>query len=466
VKGYYPEYYAGAAPRLGFEYTPFDDNKTTIRGSYGIFYDFPAMSSWVTGTTTNGGANYAQNNPAGPDAAAIFIQSNVRWQSGVNPFVGAVAPQVGAFGVNQNFKMPRSTVVSFNIEQELTKKTLFSLGYVGTFAQHLEVLYDINQPVASRTPTANARPYLQTSFANENPTFSGKPLVGINQLNFEAASNFHSLQATIKQAAWKGVTATAYYTWSKSLDDSSSNTTPMNSYNLHQDYGPSTFDNRHVVNGFVYYSVPQLGHFAPLLTKGFQLNAIYTYQTGTPISPQYSTNVDGTGELKDRPDYTGVSPYTRGLPVTQTATGRTYRYLQNPISNPSFICPGLTVAQIQNQTGVTSATNPATCPTIPGVSVGGVTGFYGNEKRDNFFGPSFRTVDFSLFKHTPITERVMSEFRVEIFNIFNFNNFANPNVTPTSGTFGIITATRNNAGSPGIGVGEPFNIQFALKISF
>src|SRR5437867_898557 len=141
-----------------------------------------AMRSWDTGTTTNGGANYAQNNPAGPDAAAIFVQSNVNWQVGVNPFTGSNAPQVGAFGVNQNFKMPRATVVSLNVEQQLSRSTLFTVGYVGTFGQHLEVLYDINQPVASGTSVANPRPYLQTSFPNENPTFVGKPLLGINQL--------------------------------------------------------------------------------------------------------------------------------------------------------------------------------------------------------------------------------------------------------------------------------------------
>jgi len=454
-KGYYPEYYGGVAPRVGFSYSPFDGDKTVIRGSYGIFYDFPAMSSWITGTTTNGGGSYAQNNPAGPDAAAIFVQSNVRWAVNVNPFTGASAPAVGAFGVNQNFKMPRAAVLRANTEQQLSKSTLFTVGYVGSFGSHLEVLYDIDQPVASGTPTSNAKQYLQTSFPNENAIFAGKPLQAINQLNFEAASNFHSFQTTLKQSVWKGVQATANYTWSKSLDDASSNTTPMNSYNLHQDYGPSTFDNRHVLNGFVYYNVPQLGHFAPKLTKGFQLNAIYTYTTGTPISPQYSTNVDGTGELKDRPNYTGVSPYTGIQLASSTSTARSYRYLQNLASNPSFLCPGTT-----NFTG----TNPAACNGTG--STGGVTGVYGNEKRDNFFGPSFRTVDFSLFKHTPITERVMSEFRVEIFNIFNYNNFANPTTTPTSSSFGLITNTRNAAGAPGIGYGEPFNIQFALKFSF
>jgi hypothetical protein len=60
----------------------------------------------------------------------------------------------------------------------------------------------------------------------------------------------------------------------------------------------------------------------------------------------------------------------------------------------------------------------------------------------------------------------MSEFRAEIFNVFNLNNFANPTVTPTSSSFGLITNTRNAASAPGLGVGEPFNIQFAAKLSF
>jgi hypothetical protein len=208
----------------------------------------------------------------------------------------------------------------------------------------------------------------------------------------------------------------------------------MNSYNLHQDYGPSTFDNRHLLNGFVYYTVPQLFHALPRLTKGFQLNAIYTYSTGIPISPLVSTDVSKTDQLHDRPNVVaGVNPYTGLKLSSSTASGRQYSWMSN--AGGAFVTPAV--------------------------------GTYGNERRDAYYGPNFRTIDFSLFKHTRVTEKVMSEFRVEIFNIFNFNNFANPSVSSiTSSTFGLITQTRNGAGAPGIGYGEPFNVQFALKFSF
>jgi hypothetical protein len=75
-------------------------------------------------------------------------------------------------------------------------------------------------------------------------------------------------------------------------------------------------------------------------------------------------------------------------------------------------------------------------------------------------------VDFSVFKKTPITEQVLSEFRVEIFNIGNRTNWANPGTNFASGSFGQLTSTRNGGSAPGLGFGEPRNVQLALKLIF
>jgi hypothetical protein len=186
--------------------------------------------------------------------------------------------------------------------------------------------------------------------------------------------------------------------------------------------------------GFVYFTVPQLFHAMPRLTKGFQLNAVSPYSSGVPISPGISTDVSKTNRLHDRPKATpGVNPYTGLQLATSTASGRQYRWRSN--ANCAFVVP--------------------------------LPGNYGSERRDAYHGRNFRTSDWSLFKHTPITERVASEFRVEGFNIFNFNNFANPSGSNlASSTFGLIPQTRNGSGAPGVSYGEPFNVQFALKPSF
>ncbi len=75
-------------------------------------------------------------------------------------------------------------------------------------------------------------------------------------------------------------------------------------------------------------------------------------------------------------------------------------------------------------------------------------------------------MDASLFKTTQITERVRAQFRFEVFNIFNLVNWANPVTNFSSGSFGLLTNTRNGGSAPGVGLGEPRNVQLALKILF
>ena len=438
--GTYNNYKKAVAPRFGFAYSPLDSDSTVIRGSIGIFYDVPGMVSMVSGSTGNGGANYLQNNPAGADAAVIYNATNVRWAVGVNPFVGANPPQLGIASVNKDIGMEYATVYSLGVEQQVSKTTLFSIGYVGSAGRHLLALFDLNQPRSNGTSTVSANPYTLTSVPGQS-IFTGQQFLGINQLNSSGSSNYNSLQATLRQSMWKGLNFALNYTLSKSMDDVSSPTTPMNSYNIHQDYGPSTFDNRNTVTGSAFYSIPQLFHAIPKATRGWQANALLTYSSGQPLNPLASGDRSLTRQLKDRPNVvSGSNPYLGGVQLLATSSsGRTYRYLAANTTNQYFAASPL--------------------------------GTYGNERRDAYVGPNFRTVDFSLFKHTPISEKINTELRAEIFNIFNFNNFANPTVSgigaaTTSASFGQSTATRNNSASPGIGLGEPFNIQFAFKVTF
>jgi hypothetical protein len=86
--------------------------------------------------------------------------------------------------------------------------------------------------------------------------------------------------------------------------------------------------------------------------------------------------------------------------------------------------------------------------------------------RNSVYAPGFGDVDFSVLKNIPITERFRAQFRVEFFNLVNRVNLAPPSGT-IGGGFGQSSDTAGDFyGSPGIGPGEPFNVQFALKILF
>jgi hypothetical protein len=91
-------------------------------------------------------------------------------------------------------------------------------------------------------------------------------------------------------------------------------------------------------------------------------------------------------------------------------------------------------------------------------------GSLGNLGRNAIYGPSFFSIDPSAFKEFAIKEHLKAQFRVEVFNVLNWTNFANPTTTFNSGSFGTITNTRNGSGAPGLGFGEPRNVQFALKL--
>ena len=94
-------------------------------------------------------------------------------------------------------------------------------------------------------------------------------------------------------------------------------------------------------------------------------------------------------------------------------------------------------------------------------------GTFGNLRRNAFYGPGYEDTDISLFKNTHFTERVVAQFRVEMFNVGNHINLAPPSSSFGSSSFGRSTDTIGDYnGAPGIGPGEPYNTQLALKILF
>ena len=421
------------APRVGFSFQPFSTNSTTVlRGAWGIFYDQPTVGQFVYNSVGNGASAGIFGSPG--DANAAINVTGVNFTLGSSTFPSGVqfgangqpTTQLGILAINPNYRAAYLENYNLNVEQQISKNTLLTVAYVGSSGRRLAYVDDLNQFSLAPTTVGRVRP-----LAAAYPY-----LTAVNQVNSGATSNYNSMQISFQQSAWHGISAKVYYTWSRSFDDASSVTTPQDSRNLRGDWGLSSFDVRNIFTANAHYTMPKFTSHAARLTQGYEANGFFSFAGGQPINILSGTNTSGTGEIsRDRANRNfGVLPYVPRV-TTATSTARNYSYLNKAAwSSP--------------------------CPTST------ACGVFGNERRDSVIGPGFGSVDASFVKMTPITEHVTTELRAEIFNIMNQANFANPSGTLTSSAFGVLSATRNSSSAPGLGPGEPRNMQFAFKVSF
>jgi hypothetical protein len=438
----YPRRYGNFAPRFGFAYSP--GGKWVVRGNYGIFYDRPLLKAFGDNKPPNGGATGILANPGGIAPVFSVTRSNytivpgqpIFSQSNVPP------PPYGVFSVSQNFKNAYNQNFGLNVQYQLTDSTVFQVGYVGSLGRRLLVIRDINQPPpsplgasASRSAQGTLRPYY-----SQFPDFAT-----INELQSISNAEFNSLQASIRTNLWHGITSQFSYTYGHAIDDASAirSRNPTDSRNLAFDRGNADYDVRQTFTDYIVYSLPAFGKGPKPLVQGWQFNAVMSFFTGLPLTAYSGKNVSGTFEGRDRVDLVG-NPYSGGSQAIITnADGTKYAQYLNPAA---FAQPA--------------------------------PGTFGNLGRNALYGPGFADVNFAVMKNTHINERITTQFRVEIFNLFNRANLPIPgsgaaNMTSPPGTklnsssFGRIFDTVGDFnGAPGIGAGEPFNVQLALKILF
>ncbi|MGH9144481.1 MAG: carboxypeptidase regulatory-like domain-containing protein [Vicinamibacterales bacterium] len=415
----YPAQKDAISPRIGITYVPTDSRKTVIRGGYGLFYDMFAVAFFTANTGfANGGALGVGNNPGGDQPVFSVTQRRLTVANNVPIFGTAPQPPYGAFAVSQDLKLSYVENFNVNVEQQLGATTIAQIGYVGTRGHRLALMRDINAATPGPTLSQARRPY-----ATQYPD-----LAAINELESTGRSTYNSLQMSLIQSAWHGLSGRLNYTLAHAMDNGSEarNTLPMIQTNIDADWGNAAFDIRHVFTAGFTYNLPAWG--TGRFGDGWQINTIATFQSGTPFTITTGTDISGTGVRSDRPNLVG-DPYAGVVQPTTT-----------PLSLQWF--------------------NPA-------AFAAPAAGTFGNLARNALYGPGFKTVDASLFKTTKLTGNASVQLRLEVFNLFNTINWANPGaVLGTSTTFGVITNTRNANNAPGIGAGEPRNVQLAVKFIF
>ena len=429
ISSLYQQSWTNFSPRIGFSYQV--KNNTVLRAGYGFYFDTPNLNPFLDNRPGNGAPNGVEGNPSGPSPVLTVQPNNIGStnpiQSGVPVFPSSSAADCpcALFSVNKNFRTPYNMNYNVQLEQSFNGKVVGQIGYVGSQGRRLLSLLDINQSFVD--PGVGVTPGTYSTFIQSS--VSANPLVGtnpVNQIESIGTSNYNSLQATLRTQNWHRLSSAVSYTWSHNMDIVTAyrGQLPQDSHNFKGDYGNSDFDVRNTFVGFFSYEIPGSTHLK-LLSSGWQANTLITLHGGQPFSVLSSTDTTGTNEGVQRGDVVG-NPYS-GISHNSSTT--------------------------QSWLNAAAFANPAQYT-------------FGDSRRNQYYGPGYGSWDLSFFKNTPITERINTQFRVEMFNLTNKSNFAPPRNTVGSQLGTLYDTIGDYNGAPGIGAGEPFNTQLALKIIF
>ncbi len=474
------------SPRISLAWDVLGKGKTVIRSGFGVFYDVfsqDAFTGQIFENSFNAGLAY---NPIAPDAVLLNKPAPGLILVPGSP-VFTVNKTGDAATVDKNFRTPYIYNYNVNVQQELFRSTVLQVGYVGSTGRKLIRFRDINQPAIAAIQAYDysvgccvPRPF--DSSAPLGPLVPSPPFV-VNQLETVATSNYNSLQVSLNQRSWRGLSQQISYTWSHSIDTASDSqdyvpnaAQPQDSTNAKGDKGPSNFDVRQRFVWSVGYEFPKWAAVGRM-GEGWSVSGVLTLMSGHPFHMNYNfiDDYSGSGEFFDRPDLVGSIRYNRSDPT---------RFLD--LSSFKVPC---TFGPPHDGFADSCALIPD--PKNPGKFIN--SQHFGTLGRNALLGPDYRNLDFAVSKLTSITERFKLLFRADFYNLTNHPNFANPLAVaffadaapnrsdafplgldpgpgPNTGRsigFLPITATSDvGLGNPILGGGGPRSIQFALKLIF
>jgi hypothetical protein len=416
------------APRVGVAWNPTPN--LTVRSGAGIFYVMDQGNTFFDEALNMAGKGQANAlTQANPDLTwnqpFPLGATNVCGVS-VPPNVCITTPVV--LGVQTQHRTPYVVQYNLNVQRQITKTMVLEVGYLGSIGNRLPRPIQMNIAAPSAVGTIlSRRPF---------PEFGA-----LQETFYIAHSNYNSGSVKLTQRLSRGLTFTAGYTFSKSLDDGSAirsesgstGTSPQSECILCE-YGLSDFNStqRVVISGL--YNLP-FGKgqrflnrgISSVLLGGWQLNSVFSCSTGFPFSIKDGVNQSNASGGGDRPNAVA------GI---------------NPNNGPKTTQEWFNIAAFQEQP----------------------FGSFGNLGRNTVIGPGVLDWDFSAFKDFAFTERRRLQFRFECFNCANHPNWGDPDSTltdnrlssgvavPGTGSFGTISSTR-----AGIDMRE---LQFGLKLIF
>jgi hypothetical protein len=500
------------SPRIGAAWDVTGKGTTVVRAGVSIVYSLLSMNTYLSqqntqntvtlgvGTVPTGATIFDAACPTGCPGIGNIIttgitlpSSSLTWvdqQTAIYPSSVTGLVQCGdgvgnnpgpcdTFAMNRHFRTPYVTNWTLGVQHAFTSKLSFESTYIGNHGTRLAGVVDQNQGALG---------------TGELPLGTQYPYLGfVNTLSNLYGSTYNGWQNTLTARNLHGLDFVLGYTYSHALDDMSSNWVaflPQDSTHPLRDHASGDEDIRHRFTLSVTYTLPEKKGYWQAL-EGWQLNTIIALQSGQPwnVNDQ-SNNFSGVNEATDRWDFFGSpSDFKSGGQNTQI-------FCSGPASGDCsyFTQGGLTqvpISDAQTTAAWTLCSSKAPDPNTlaaagcyvsrngKSVLVPNAGGQFGTMGRNIFRDTGFHNVDLSVSKNFHFGERLKAQFRVEMFNIFNHPNFANPNGA-TSGygqgafsdpsqtaQFGCGCATPDSAAfNPVLGSGSARAIQLGLKFTF
>jgi hypothetical protein len=404
------------SPRVGGAWDIFGDGSTSLRAGYGLYFNSSNQQNLIV-TVTN------------PPATPRFVIANPTFPT--PPFERGVGNTIRPMSWDLEF--PRLHVWNASVQRVLPAGLVGTIAYAGARGKNLFRNTDANIPTP--VPGPDGRLFFAAGLPRPNRSFGT-----IELKSSDGESWYRALILELRRAWRNGLSVQSSYTWSRSRDTTQASTFFSDSTNgttvafpeFDPDYnlGPSDWDTPHtwVSNAVWDIPTPTGGGAARALLGGWQVTGIATLRSGQPLTvfvqnnwsrSQWSPSISPTSGL-DRPD---LAPGRTGDDAVRG----------DPLQ---WFDPAAFVLQPQ--------------------------GTLGNSGRGAFRGPDLRTVDLSAVKRIALAGTdTRLDIRLEVFNVFNRANFANPTLIAFAGTaageaplptFGRIRSTVTSARQMQIGI--------------